>query len=58
MRAWNGESASHLRERAVRDLELFAEHLAEARASADPDVWHALREDLQRITEEIVSADR
>jgi len=58
MSACDGDAASHPRERVVRDLELFAERLAEARASADPDAWRTLREDLHRITEEIVAADR
>ena len=58
MSACDGEAASHLRERVVRDLELFAERLAEARASADPHAWRTLREDLHRITKEIVTTHR
>ena len=55
MSSCNDEAASHLRERVVRDLERFAERLEEARASADPDVWRTLQEDLHRITEKIVT---
>ena len=58
MDAWNVEAAPRLSDRVVRDLELFAQHLEDARASADPYVWRTLREELHRITEEIVNADR
>jgi hypothetical protein len=58
MSASDDEFASHLRERIVCDLELFAHRLDQADASDEPEVWRTLREDLQRITERIVSADR
>jgi hypothetical protein len=58
MDAWDGEAAAHVSDRLVRDLELFAQRLDEARASADPYVWRTLREDLRRITRELVTADR
>ena len=58
MDASDVKTASDLSDRVLRDLDLFAQRLDEARASADPEVWRTLREDLHRITQEIVTADR
>ena len=58
MDASDVKAASDLSDRVLRDLDLFAQRLDDARASADPEVWRTLREDLHRITEEIVTTDR
>ena len=58
MDASDVKTASDLSDRVLRDLDLFAQRLNDARASADPEVWRTLREDLHRITQEIVTADR
>ena len=58
MDASDVKTASDLSDRVLRDLDLFAQRLDDARASADPEVWRTLREDLHRITQEIVTADR
>jgi len=58
MDASDVKTASDLSDRVLRDLDLFAQRLDDARASADPEVWRTLREDLHRITEEIVTTDR
>ena len=58
MDASDVKTASELSDRVLRDLDLFAQRLDDARASADPEVWRTLREDLHRITQEIVTADR
>jgi hypothetical protein len=57
MDASDVKTASDLSDRVLRDLDLFAQRLNDARASADPEVWRTLREDLHRITQEIVTAD-
>ena len=58
MNVREGESVSYRNERIVRDLELFAHRLEQAHASAEPEVWRTLREELQRITERIVTSYR
>ena len=58
MDASDVETASDASDRVLRDLELLAQRLDDARASADPRVWRTLREDLHRITQEIVTAER
>ena len=58
MDASDVKTASDLSARVLRDLDLFAQRLDDARASADPEVWRTLREDLHRIAQEIVTVDR
>ena len=58
MDASDVETASDVSDRVLRDLELLAQRLDHARVSADPRVWRTLREDLRRITQEIVTAER
>ena len=55
MDASDVETASDVSDRVLRDLELLAQRLDHARVSADPRVWRTLREDLRRITQEIVT---
>ena len=59
MNASDVETASDVSDRVVRDLELLAQRLDDARAFTDPAACgEPSCEDLRRITQEIVTAER